>query len=71
MLALKIILVPALIGRITLAGRRWGQGFAGWLGSFPIVAGLVLFILALSSALATSLATLLAFVTQAAFRPRV
>lgn len=48
-LALKIILVPALIGLITLAGRRWGQGFAGWLGSFPIVAGPVLFILALEN----------------------
>ena len=48
-LALKIILVPALIGGITLAGRRWGQGFAGWLGSFPIVAGPVLFILALEN----------------------
>lgn len=48
-LALKIILVPALIAAITLAGRRWGQGFAGWLGSFPIVAGPVLLILALEN----------------------
>jgi uncharacterized membrane protein (GlpM family) len=45
-LPLKIVLVPSLIALITLAGRRWGQGFAGWLGSFPIVAGPVLFILA-------------------------
>lgn len=48
-LALKIILVPALIAAITLAGRRWGQGFAGWLGSFPIVAGPVLFIVTLEN----------------------
>lgn len=48
-LALKIVLVPALIAGVTLAGRRWGQGFAGWLGSFPIVAGPVLFILALEN----------------------
>lgn len=48
-LALKIVLVPALIAAITLAGRRWGQGFAGWLGSFPIVAGPVLLILALEN----------------------
>lgn len=48
-LALKIILVPSLIAAITLAGRKWGQGFAGWLGSFPIVAGPVLFILALEN----------------------
>ena len=48
-LALKIVLVPALIAVITLAGRRWGQGFAGWLGSFPIVAGPILLILALEN----------------------
>lgn len=48
-LALKIVLVPALIALITLAGRRWGQGFAGWLGSFPIVAGPVLLILTLEN----------------------
>ena len=48
-LALKIVLVPVLIAAITLAGRRWGQGFAGWLGSFPIVAGPILFILALEN----------------------
>lgn len=45
-LPLKLVLVPSLIALITVAGRRWGQGFAGWLGSFPIVAGPVLFILA-------------------------
>ena len=48
-LALKIVLVPSLIALITLAGRRWGQGFAGWLGSFPIVAGPVLLVLALEN----------------------
>lgn len=48
-LTLKIVLVPALIAAITLAGRRWGQGFAGWLGSFPIVAGPILLILALEN----------------------
>jgi uncharacterized membrane protein (GlpM family) len=48
-LALKIVLVPALIALITLAGRRWGQGFAGWLGSFPIVAGPVLLVVTLEN----------------------
>ena len=48
-LALKILLVPALIAAITLAGRRWGQSVAGWLGSFPIVAGPVLLVLAIEN----------------------
>jgi len=46
-LALKLALVPALIGAVTLAGRRWGPTVAGWLSAFPIVAGPILFFLAL------------------------
>lgn len=42
MLLLKLILVPALIGGITLAGRRWGPGVAGWLSGFPVVTGPIL-----------------------------
>lgn len=45
-LALKIVLVPALIGGVTFAGRRWGPGVAGWLSAFPIVAGPILFFIA-------------------------
>ncbi len=45
-LFLKILLVPALIASVTLVGRRYGQRVGGWLGSFPIVAGPILFILA-------------------------
>jgi hypothetical protein len=48
-LLLKILLVPALIAAVTIVGRRYGQGIGGWLGSFPIVAGPVLFILALEN----------------------
>lgn len=44
-LLLKILLVPALIASVTLVGRRYGQRVGGWLGSFPIVAGPILFIL--------------------------
>jgi len=36
-----------LIGGITLAGRRWGPGVAGWLSGFPVVAGPILFFVAL------------------------
>jgi len=39
----KVMLVPALIGGVTLAGRRWGPAVAGWLSGFPIVAGPILF----------------------------
>ena len=39
--------MPALIGAITLAGRRWGPAVAGWLSGFPIVAGPILFFVAL------------------------
>ena len=47
MLALKLALVPSLIGAVTLAGRRWGPGVAGWLSAFPIVAGPILFVIAI------------------------
>jgi len=43
----KLILVPALIGAITLAGRRWGPAVAGWLSGFPVVTGPILFFVAL------------------------
>ena len=47
MLALKLLLVPAFLLAISLAGRRWGPGVAGWLGGFPSLTGPVLFFLAL------------------------
>lgn len=46
-LLLKLLLVPGLIWLVTLAGRRWGPGVAGWLSAFPIVSGPILLILAL------------------------
>jgi len=39
LLVLKIVLVPALVGSVSLAGRRWGPRAAGLLTSFPIVTG--------------------------------
>jgi hypothetical protein len=47
MLALKLWLVPLLIAAITLAGRRWGPAVAGWLSAFPVVAGPILYFIAL------------------------
>ena len=46
-LILKLILVPALIAGITLAGRRWGPAVAGWLSAFPVVSGPILLFMAL------------------------
>ena len=47
LLALKLSVVPALLALISLAGRRWGPGVAGWLGGFPSLTGPTLFFLAL------------------------
>ncbi|HEY1044034.1 MAG TPA: hypothetical protein VGE60_09235 [Telluria sp.] len=44
---MKLALVPSLIGGVTLAGRRWGPAVAGWLSAFPVVAGPVLFFIAM------------------------
>lgn len=44
---LKLVLVPALIGGVTLAGRRWGPGVAGWLSAFPVVSAPILFFIAI------------------------
>ena len=35
MLALKLLLVPAFLLLISLAGRRWGPEVAGWLAPMP------------------------------------
>lgn len=46
-LVIKLLLVPSLLATVTLAARRWGPNVAGWLGSFPIVAGPVLLVITL------------------------
>jgi uncharacterized membrane protein (GlpM family) len=47
MLALKLFLVPLFLGLISLAGKRWGPGFAGWLAGLPIIVGPILVLLAI------------------------
>jgi hypothetical protein len=46
-LLVKLLLVPMLLAAVTLTGRRFGPTVAGWLGSFPVVAGPVLLIVTL------------------------
>lgn len=41
-LLLKLFLVPFLIYSVTMAGRKWGPGVAGWLSAFPIISGPIL-----------------------------
>ncbi|HEY6305093.1 MAG TPA: hypothetical protein VI488_01380 [Candidatus Angelobacter sp.] len=47
MLLFKIILAPVLIGLVSLAGRRWGAGIAGWLLGLPLNSGPILLFLLL------------------------
>jgi hypothetical protein len=47
LVTLKITLVPLLIGAITLAGRRWGPAVAGWLSGLPVVAGPIMYFMAI------------------------
>lgn len=45
-LVLKLVLVPVFLLLVTLAGRRWGPGAAGWLAGLPIVTGPILYFIA-------------------------
>ncbi len=44
--AWKLFLVPAFIGTLSLAGRRWGPAISGWLVGLPVVAGPIVYFLA-------------------------
>lgn len=39
--------MPPLIAGVTLAVRKWGAGFGGWIGGFPWVAGPISFFITL------------------------
>ena len=45
MLLLKLILVPAFLLLLAVAGKRWGPSVVGWLAGLPVVAGPILFFL--------------------------
>lgn len=47
MLPFKLVLVPVLIGALSLAGRRWGPAVGGWLAGLPWTSGPVALFLAL------------------------
>jgi hypothetical protein len=67
LLTVNLILVPLLIGIVTLAARRWGPSVGGWLSAFPVISAPILFSIALehggpfaASAAASTLAAVLA-----------
>jgi uncharacterized membrane protein (GlpM family) len=68
---LKLILTPTLIGAASLAGRRWGPAFSGWLVGLPFTSGPIVFFLALNQgvafARAAAVGTLTGAMSQAAF----
>jgi hypothetical protein len=70
-LGLKLVLVPLLIGGVTLAGRRWGPAVGGWLSAFPMLSTPILFFIALEHgatfAADAAVATLSAVLANVAF----
>jgi hypothetical protein len=44
----KLLLAPACVVAVSLAGRRWGVAVAGLLGGLPVVAGTLLGLAALT-----------------------
>lgn len=71
LVALKLLLAPALIGLVSLAGRHWGPAVSGWLISLPLTSAPVILFLAIDqgTAFASSAAqnTLLGIVSMASF----
>ncbi|GLU32474.1 hypothetical protein WKR88_28610 [Trinickia caryophylli] len=47
MLALKLTLVPLFLMIVSMSGKWWGPSVAGWIAGLPVVAGPILFLLAL------------------------
>ncbi|MCF2444389.1 hypothetical protein L0657_10510 [Dyadobacter sp. CY345] len=41
--------MPPLIAGVTLSVRKWGEGFGGWIGGFPWVAGPISFFIAMEN----------------------
>lgn len=71
MLWLKLLLMPALIGAVSIAGRRWGPGVIGWIVGLPVVGGPIVFFLALEQgapfAAASAAGTLAGIVALSAY----
>src|SRR4029079_10641367 len=68
--ALRLALVPAVVGVASLAARRWGHAVSGYLGGLPLIGGPITFYLALDYgtefAARSAMFTLAAILGQAA-----
>lgn len=62
-LALKLLLTPALVGAASLAGRRWGPAVSGWIVALPLTSAPVTFFLAITYGQAFAAATALGILT--------
>ncbi|HLX19407.1 MAG TPA: hypothetical protein VKR23_04580 [Gaiellaceae bacterium] len=70
-IALKLVLAPAVMVGATLAGRRWGNAVSGWLIGLPLTSGPLVLVLALEHgrpfASRTAAGSLSGAVAEAAF----
>lgn len=70
-LALKLLLAPAVMVGATLAGRRWGGAVSGWLIGLPLTSGPLVLVLALDHgrrfAARTATGSLSGAIAEAAF----
>ena len=70
-LVLKLVLVPILIGLVSIAERRWGPTVSGWLIGLPLTAAPVILVLALEQgigfAIKASQGTILGYISQGVF----
>lgn len=48
---LRILLAPVFIAAATLAGRKWGHAFSGWLIGFPFISAPISMVMALQNGL--------------------
>ena len=71
MLAFKILLTPALIGLVSLAGRRWGPAISGWFVGLPLTSAPITLFLALDQGTAfaarSAQGTLLGMISYGSF----
>jgi hypothetical protein len=70
-LLFKILIAPVLIGLVSVAGRKWGPGIAGWLLGLPLNSAPILVFLVLQEgrpfASAAAVGSLLGIIAWAAF----
>lgn len=71
MLAIKLLLTPALIGLVSLVGRRFGPAISGWFVGLPLTSGPVTLFLALGEGTAfaarAAQGTMLGLISVASF----